>query len=101
MHEMKQRNVALFLRLKSLSKKAIYHELVALLQENAVSYSNVTRFRREAILGLNSEETSSSPGDDDLDEVNEPILLALSDESFFLYLLYGRYPAGYAFQKAG
>jgi hypothetical protein len=38
----KRRNV-LFLRLKSLSKKAIHYELVAVLQENAVSYSSVTR----------------------------------------------------------
>jgi hypothetical protein len=35
-----------------------------------------------AILGLMSEEASSSPKDDDLDEVNEAILLALSDEPF-------------------
>jgi hypothetical protein len=41
---MEQRSVALFLRLKGLSKKAIHHELVAVLQENAVSYSSVTRF---------------------------------------------------------
>jgi hypothetical protein len=33
-------------------------------------------------LGLNSEETSSSPKDDDLDEIHEAILLALSDEPF-------------------
>jgi DNA-binding MurR/RpiR family transcriptional regulator len=33
-------------------------------------------------LGLSSEEVSSSPKDDGLDEVNEAILLALSDESF-------------------
>jgi hypothetical protein len=33
-------------------------------------------------LGLNSEEASSSPKDDDLDEVNETILLALFDELF-------------------
>jgi hypothetical protein len=39
-------------------------------------------FWREAILGLNSEDASSSPKDDGLDEVNEAILLALSDEPF-------------------
>jgi hypothetical protein len=33
-------------------------------------------------LGLNSEEASSSPKDDGLDEVNEAILLALSDDPF-------------------
>jgi hypothetical protein len=77
-----------FLRLKGLSKRAIHDELVAVLQENAVSYSSatrVTRFCREVILGLNSEASSSSPKDDDLnegDEVNEAILLALSDEPF-------------------
>jgi hypothetical protein len=44
--------------------------------------SSVTRFSREASLGLNSEEASSSPKDDGFDEVNEAILLALSDELF-------------------
>jgi hypothetical protein len=65
-----------------LSKTDIHDKLVAALQENAVSYSSVTRFYREAILGLNSGEISSSPKDDGLDEVNQEILLALYDESF-------------------
>jgi hypothetical protein len=43
--QMKQRSVLLFLRLKDLSKKAIHHEFVAILQENSVSYSSATRFR--------------------------------------------------------
>jgi hypothetical protein len=47
---MEQRSVALSLRLNGLSKKAIRHEFVAVLQENAVSYSSVTRFCREAKL---------------------------------------------------
>jgi hypothetical protein len=63
MHQMEQRNVVLFLRLSDLSKKAIRHGLVVVLQENVVSHSNVTRFCREVILGLlglNSEEASSA-----------------------------------------
>jgi transposase len=44
MDEMKQRNLVCFMRLKGLSKKAIHHELVAMLLENAVSYSGATRF---------------------------------------------------------
>jgi hypothetical protein len=44
MDEIKPRSIVLFLRLKGLSKTAIHHELVALLQENVVSYSSVTRF---------------------------------------------------------
>jgi hypothetical protein len=44
MDQMEQRSVVLFLRLKGLSKKAIRYELVAVLQENAVSCSCVTRF---------------------------------------------------------
>jgi hypothetical protein len=40
-------------------------------------------FCREAIFGLNSREVSSSPKNDGLDEVNEAILLALSDEPFY------------------
>jgi hypothetical protein len=41
---MEQGSVVLFLRLKGFSKKAIHHELVAVLQEIIVSYSSVTRF---------------------------------------------------------
>jgi hypothetical protein len=63
-------------------KKVIHHKLVAVLQENVVWYSNVTRVCKEIILGLNSEETSSSPRDGGLDEMNEAILLALSDNPF-------------------
>jgi hypothetical protein len=40
------------------------------------------RFCREAIFGLNSEEASSLPKNDSLDEMNEAIMLALSDEHF-------------------
>jgi hypothetical protein len=80
MDQMEQRNTVPCLRLKVFSNKAIHHEFVAVLQENAVSYSSVTRFYGEAILGLNSEEVSSLPKDDGLDEVAEPILLAMSDE---------------------
>jgi hypothetical protein len=72
----------LFLRLKGLSKKAIQDGLFAVVQENVVSYSSLTRFCREAILGLNSDEASSSPKNNGLNEVNEVILLVLSDESF-------------------
>jgi hypothetical protein len=63
-------------------EKVIHRELVALLQEHALSYSSVTIVSREAILGLNSKEASSSPKDDCLDAVKEAIMLALSDESF-------------------
>jgi hypothetical protein len=43
---MEQRSVVLFLRLKGLSRKAIHHELVDVLQKNAVSHSywTVARF---------------------------------------------------------
>jgi hypothetical protein len=39
-----QRSDALFLRLQGLSKHAIHHELVFVVQENAISYSSVTKF---------------------------------------------------------
>jgi hypothetical protein len=58
MDQMEQRSVDFFLRLKGLSKKVIHHKLVAVFQENVVSYSSVTRFCKEIILGLNSEEIS-------------------------------------------
>jgi transposase len=44
MDKMEQRSVVLFLRLKDLSRKPIYHELVGVFQENTVSYSSMTRF---------------------------------------------------------
>jgi hypothetical protein len=64
---------------QGLLEKGIHHGPYALLQKNAVSYSSVTILCREAVLGLNSEEASSSPKDDGLDDVNKVILLALSD----------------------
>jgi hypothetical protein len=82
MYQMKQRSVVIFLRLKGLLKKIIHHELLAVLEENVASSSSVTRFCREAILGLKSEEASSSHKDHGLDEVNESIPMALSDELF-------------------
>jgi hypothetical protein len=82
MDQREEGSVVLFLRLKALLKKAIHDELVAVFQENAASYLCLTRFYREAILGLNSEDASASPKDDGLDEVNEAILLGLSDETF-------------------
>jgi hypothetical protein len=85
MDQMEQRSVIFFLRLKGFPKKAIHHEPVAVLQEKVVLCSNVTRFCKEAILGQNSEEASSSPKDDGLDEVNDEIRLALSDEPLLLY----------------
>jgi hypothetical protein len=42
--QMEQKSVGLFVRLKGVSKKAIHHELMAVLSENAVSSSSVTRF---------------------------------------------------------
>jgi hypothetical protein len=60
MDQIEQRNVVLSLRPNGLSKKAIDRGLVAVLQENTLAYSSVTRFPREAVLGLNSEEVSSA-----------------------------------------
>jgi hypothetical protein len=60
-YQIGQRDVVHFLRLKGISKKSIHYELIAVLQENIVSRSSMTRFCREAILGLlglNSEEAS-------------------------------------------
>jgi hypothetical protein len=84
MGQMEQRSVVRFLGLKGLSNKVIHYEFVTVLQENVVSYSSVTRFCTAGSLSVNSEEASSSrkDQDDDLDEANETILLALSDESF-------------------
>jgi hypothetical protein len=75
-----------FLRLKGLSKKAIHHEFVAVLQENAVLSSSERRFDSVERLFWawirKRPHQPSSPKDDGLDEMNEAILLALSDESF-------------------
>jgi hypothetical protein len=40
MDEMEERDVVFFLRLKGLFKKSIHHALVAVLQENAISFSS-------------------------------------------------------------
>jgi hypothetical protein len=48
-------------------------------------------FYREVILDLSSVEASLSPTNDGLDEMNEAILLALSDEPFsFVWQILGR-----------
>jgi hypothetical protein len=60
MDQMEQRSIFRLLRLKGLSKKAIHRKFAAVLQENAVSYLNMTRFGREAVLDLNSEEALSA-----------------------------------------
>jgi hypothetical protein len=56
------------------------------LQENAVSYSSVTRFYSAGKLFWTwirkRHHQPSSPKDNCLDQVNEVILLALSDEPF-------------------
>jgi hypothetical protein len=44
MDQMEQKSIVLFLRLKGLSEKAIHNERIAVLQENAVSYSSEMRF---------------------------------------------------------
>jgi hypothetical protein len=68
--------------MKDLSEKTFHHEFVAELRKNAVSSSSVRRSCREVILSLNSEEISLSRKDKGLDEVNEAILLALSNKPF-------------------
>jgi hypothetical protein len=79
MDEMEQSGMILFLRLEGRSKRVIHHELVMVLQENVVSHSSVTKFCREANLGLNSEEISLSPKEVSIDEANEAVLLTLSE----------------------
>jgi hypothetical protein len=52
------------------------------LQENSISYSDTTKFWRETILGLDSEDVLSLPKDGVLDEENQTVLLVLSNEQF-------------------
>jgi hypothetical protein len=78
-------------------EKGIHPELVRALRENDISCSNVTRFCRKPISGLDSKEASSSSNDDGFDELSEVFLMALPDK---LFLLCSRSLARYALQKA-
>jgi hypothetical protein len=86
MVRMEQRNIVLFLQLKDISTTAIHHELVAILQEHALSHLNATRFYSTGRLFWvwirKRPHQPSSPRDDGVDEMNEVILLALSDDTF-------------------
>jgi hypothetical protein len=75
MDQMEQWSVVLFLRLNGLSKKAICHELVALLQEHSISYPSVIIFYSAGRLfwaGIRKRPHQPlSPKDGGLGEVNE------------------------------
>jgi hypothetical protein len=74
--------IVLYLSRKGLSAVAIHDDLVATLGAEAVSYPPVTRYLREAIFASSNRPDSLPPPKHQLDDFDQAILLALTDQLF-------------------
>jgi hypothetical protein len=76
------RSAVLDLHLKGLSAHGIHDSLVATLGPNAVAYSRVTRYLREAQPGTAEVTLRPEPSSPHLDDSDRVILAALDGKSF-------------------
>jgi hypothetical protein len=81
-HKMKQRPIVAYLSLKGMSARKIHDDIVATLGPNAVSYSSVTRYLREARFHPSKPEPHPADVQRDLDDSDQVILAALEDSLF-------------------
>jgi hypothetical protein len=79
---MDQRSIVLYLTRKDLAPRAIRGALVATIGSEAVSYSSVTRYVREAILAASNPIPLFSQPTPQLDDCDSAILLALAEQPF-------------------
>jgi hypothetical protein len=79
---MDQRSIALDLAMKGFSAMDIHRDLTEILGSNAVSYSTVTRFIRMMSCTDVTDVDEIHGGPKSINETDEAILKALSDESF-------------------
>jgi hypothetical protein len=79
---MEQRMTVACLDLKGMSARAIHTDLVATLGSNAVAYSSVTRYLREARCLPSREEASPVEIEMEVDDADRAILFALSENPF-------------------
>jgi hypothetical protein len=70
------------LLLKWMSAREIHDDIVATLGSDAVSYSSVTRYLREARFPLSKLESHPADVQKDLDDLDQAILAALEDIPF-------------------
>jgi hypothetical protein len=79
---MNQRSTVVYLAKKDLSVITVHHDLVATPGPEAVSYSSVTHYLREAIF-VSSNSPANRPGaESQFDDWDQAILLALAEQLF-------------------
>jgi hypothetical protein len=79
---MTQRPIVVYLSLKGMSAREIHDNIVATLGVDAVSYSSVTSYLREARFPLSKPEPHPTDLQRDLDDSDLAILAALEDSLF-------------------
>jgi hypothetical protein len=79
---MAQRPISAYLSLKGMSARAIHDDTVAILGPDAVSYSSVTRYFREARFPPSKPEPHPADVQRDLDDSDQAISAALEDNPF-------------------
>jgi hypothetical protein len=77
-----QRSIVLYLARKELSVIAIHHDLVSTLGPEAVSYSSVTCYLREAIFVSSNSHANIPEAEFQFDDCDQAILLALVEQPF-------------------
>jgi hypothetical protein len=79
---MTQRPIVAYLSLKGMSTREIHDDIVATLGPDAVLYSSVTRYLREARFPPSKPEPHPIDVQRDLDDSDQVILAALEDNPF-------------------
>jgi hypothetical protein len=79
---MDQKSIMLYLHRKGVSSVAIWTDLVATLGSDAMNYSSVTRFLREARCPGSNASMTFSEEQRPSDDADEVILLALAEQPF-------------------
>jgi hypothetical protein len=79
---MTQSPIVTYLSLKGMSAREIHDDIVATIRPDAVSYSSVTRYLREAQFLPSKPEPHPADVQRDLDDSNQAILTALEDSPF-------------------
>jgi hypothetical protein len=79
---MTQRLIVAYLSLRGISPREIHDDIVATLGRDAMSYSSVTRYLREAQLPPSKPEPHPADVQRDLDDSDQAILSALEDSPF-------------------
>jgi transposase len=78
---MTQRPIVGYFSLKGMSAREIHNDIVATLGPDAVSYSSVARYLREARFPPSKPEPHPADVQRDIDDSNQAILVALEDSS--------------------